>query len=203
MHWLYIAESMDLKTSDVQKRETGKGAHVIAVAQDAMLDSIARRDLFVLRFAPGKHYGSSHPLEVPLEWTSNCFVEVVNVKDKPAVGRGKGAKVANVGVAADLRFDPGVGNDSEVSGHDRSRSAKEDEGRLRHKLVFEFEQSRDAASLGALEKCKRRTLAALDVELVVFLSAELLAPRVSQIASFFRRYPGHRSGAPQFPQMEG
>ena len=128
-----------------------------------MLNRIAGGGFLVARLASGKDDGCGHAFEVPLEGAADGFVEVVDVEDEAAVGCGEGAEIADVGVAADLRFDAGVGDDGEICSHDGSRSTEEDEGRLRHELMLELEQGGNAAALGALKQGKRRRFAGLDV----------------------------------------
>ena len=79
--------------------------------------------------APGEDEAGGHALDVPLEGAADGLVEVVDVEDEAAVGRGEGAEVADVGVAAELGEDAGVGAEREVAGHDGNGAAKEAEGR--------------------------------------------------------------------------
>jgi len=187
------ADAMDLVVRDFKKRQTGEGAHLFRVADDAVLNRIAGGGFLVARLASGKDDGCGHPFKIPFEGTANGFVKVVDIEDEASVGCGEGAEIAHVGVATDLGFDAGVRNDCEVCGHNGSRSAEEDEGRLRHQLVLELEEGRNAAALGAIEECKRKRFAGLDVELVILLTTELLAARVAEVASLFGCCPGHRS----------
>lgn len=145
------------------------------------------------RLASSKNDGCGHSFEVPLEGSTNGFVEVVDIEDEAAVWCGEGAKIPHVGIAADLGFDAGIRHDGEVCSHDGSCSPEEDEGRLRHELMLEFEEGGNAATLGAIKKGERSRFAGFDVQLVVLLATELLAARVAEIASLFGCRPGHRS----------
>ncbi len=79
---------------------------------------------------PARVTRSGHALQVPLEGAADGFVEVVDVEDEAAVGRGKSAEVAHMGVAAELADDAGGGQHGQVGGHDRHGAAKVAEGRL-------------------------------------------------------------------------
>ena len=74
--------------------------------------------------APGKHEGGGHAFQVPLEWTANGLVKIVDVEDEAAVGRGISAEIADVGVAAELRDDARIRQHGEVCGHDWCCAAK-------------------------------------------------------------------------------
>ena len=65
--------------------------------------------VFVAGRAAGQHQRGGHALQVPLEGAADGLVEVVDVEDQPAVGRGIGAQVAHMGVAAELAHDAGGG----------------------------------------------------------------------------------------------
>ncbi len=95
--------------------------------------------------ASGEHKAGGKPLQVPLEGTADGLIEVVDVEDEAAVGRGECAEVADVGVSADLINDAGVGQGGEIGGHDGDGSAKVAEGRREHAFVLEGDELRDAA----------------------------------------------------------
>ncbi len=141
------------------------------------------------RGAAGEHERGGHALQVPLEGAANGFVEVVDVEDEAAVGRGVGAEVAHVGVAAELADDAGGGERGEVGGHHRHSAAKVAEGRCGHELVLELDERGNAAAHGALEQRERRRLARLGVEGVVLLAAHLLAPRLAQVRGVLLELP--------------
>src|SRR5690349_7479711 len=110
------------------ERQASEGAHVFGVTSDATLDGVGGGAFFVARLASGEDNGGGHTLEVPFEGAAKCFIEVIDIEDEPTVRSSEGAKIAHVGIAANLHFDAGVGNDGKIGGHDGSRSAKKDEG---------------------------------------------------------------------------
>src|SRR4051794_20481236 len=63
------------------------------------------------------------------------LVEVVDVEDELALGRGEAAEVRHVGVAAELRVQAGHRRVGEVRSHDGGRPAEERERRLEHPPV--------------------------------------------------------------------
>ena len=65
--------------------------------------------LNVSGLAPGQDEAGGEAFDVPLEGAEGGLVEVVDVEDEAAVGAGEGAEVANMGVAAELAADAGVG----------------------------------------------------------------------------------------------
>ena len=196
MDRLYVAETMHQKTADFKQRHLGESAHLLAVTENALFYGLPCSCLFVPGLAGGQYQGCGHTFQVPLERATDGFIEIVDVEDEAAVGRGKCAEVAHMSIAAELRFNAGIRNDSEVGSHDGCGAAEVAEGRLRHELMLELKQRWNPSSLDALEQLERRCFAPFDVELVVFLAAHLLAPRLAEIPSFFRRCPVHASDAP-------
>ena len=110
--------------------------------------------------ASGQHQRCRHALQVPLEGAANGLVEVVDVEDEASVGRGVGAQVAHVGVAAELADDAGRGKLGQVRSHYRRGAAKKGEGRLGHELVLEGDERGHAAAHGPLDNGRERRLAA-------------------------------------------
>src|SRR6185437_16230445 len=79
---LNAAEAMYLESSHIKERHLCKGAHQLAVAQDALLDTFARGRLLVPGLTRSQNQRGSHPLQIPLEWTADGFVEVVDVENQ-------------------------------------------------------------------------------------------------------------------------
>ena len=121
-----------------------------------------------------------HALEVPFEGRSAGFIEVIDIEDEAAIRGSVGTEVAHVGIAADLRDDAGVGQRSEVSGHDRHSAAEEAEGRSEHAFVLQRDQRRDASAHGARDGGHRRNAAGRRAPVRVLLSAELFPARLAQ-----------------------
>jgi hypothetical protein len=57
--------------------------------------------------------------------------------------------------------------------------------------MFEFQQRRNSASFYALKQSQRRGLSRFDIEHLVLLASNLLSPRLTKSASFFRSCPVH------------
>ena len=75
----------------------------------------------------GDPHAGDEPAQVPLPRPGMGLVEVVEVEDEVALGRGVEAEVAQVRVAADDRQDAGGRQPGEVLGHDRRGAAQEGE----------------------------------------------------------------------------
>ena len=96
----------------------------------------------------GEDEAGGHAFDVPLEGAADGLVEVVDVEDEAAVGRGEGAEVADVRVAAELGVDAGVGAEREVVGHHGDGSAEEAEGRHGHAIGLDADKRGDTAAHG-------------------------------------------------------
>jgi hypothetical protein len=83
------------------------------------------------------------------------LVEVVEVEDQVALGRGVEAEVAQVGVAADDRLDPGPGQVGKVLGHERGRAAQEGVRRGHHPPHPHRHQPLEPALVGLLDQVQR------------------------------------------------
>ena len=80
---------------------------------------------------PTGHGEAGHqPLDVPFERARQCLVEIVDAEDQASIGRGEGAEIGQVGVAAELDLQAGPGRAGQVGRH-RGRSPAE-EGERRH-----------------------------------------------------------------------
>ena len=78
----------------------------------------------------GDDNARGQPLDVPLPWRRQCFVEIVDVEKDVALRRGEPAEIHQVSVAAGLHAKPGHCGRSQVSRHDGGRPAIEGERRL-------------------------------------------------------------------------
>ena len=100
VHRLGQTEAMHLEPAHFQMRHAGKCAHLRGIALNARLRRLARRAVLVPRGAARQHQRSRHALQIPLEGPANRLIEVVDVEDQPAVGRGICAQVAHVRITA-------------------------------------------------------------------------------------------------------
>ena len=74
------------------------------------------------------------------------LVEVVDVEDQMALGRGEDAEVHEMAIAADLDVEARGRRGCEVGGHDRGGAAIEGEGRLAHAAIANRDEMRHAMS---------------------------------------------------------
>ena len=79
---------------------------------------------------PGQDHAGGQTLDVPFPWSGKRFIQVIDVEDQAALGRGKGAEVREVGVATGLHPEAGAWRVRQVGGHDRGGAAIKGEGRL-------------------------------------------------------------------------
>ena len=121
-------QAVDHVARKLEHGHAREGVHVGAVAGQEGAGGVMAGTVLGAGFATGEDEAGGHALDVPLEGAADGLVEVVDVEDEAAVGRGEGAEVADVGVAAELGVDAGVGAEGEIAGHDGHRSAKESEG---------------------------------------------------------------------------
>ncbi len=129
---LNVTETMHLKAADFEEGHLCEMRASVRSNAGCSARRLVRGRLLVSGFAAGEDERSGHALQVPLEGAADGFVEVVDVEDEAAVGCGEGAEVAHMRVAAELRFDAGIGQDGQVGGHHRRGAAKVAEGRLGH-----------------------------------------------------------------------
>ena len=59
--------------------------------------------------------------------------------------------------------------------------------------MLELQQGGNTAALGTLEQHNWSSFTVLDIELVVFLTAKLLAAGLAEVASLLRCRPGHEA----------
>jgi len=100
---------MDLIVSEFQHGHLREEVHRGAIALEEGSRGVAAEAVFCACLASGEDEAYGEALDVPLEWAANGLVEVVDVEDEAAIGRGEGSEVADVRVAAELGEDAGVG----------------------------------------------------------------------------------------------
>ena len=111
-------EAMNLITRELHDGHGREGLHHGAVLLGEVADGIAARCSLEAGCAAGEDEAGGEALDVVLEGTADGFVKVVDVEDEAAIESGKGAEVEDVGVAAELGGDAGVGVAGEVGCHD-------------------------------------------------------------------------------------
>ena len=154
----------DLMAGDLKDRLTGEGIDGGAIGDDEVFGGRVAGGAAVTGFAAGEDEGGGEAFEVPLEGAGDGFVEVIEVEDELAVGGGEGAEVLDVGVAAELDGEAGVGEAGEVGGHDGDGAAEEGEGVDAHTRIFDGEERGEAAGAGGFEDGDGIERAGLGVE---------------------------------------
>src|ERR1700722_10933881 len=89
---------MYLKTGHLQDWHAREGVHGSSIAPEQDRSCIGADGVVATGFAAGQDNTGRKTFQIPLKWPANGFVEVVDVKDQPAIGRGVGAQVANMRV---------------------------------------------------------------------------------------------------------
>src|SRR5215203_3983605 len=89
------------------------------------------------------HEARGEALDVPLPWPGQGLVEVVEVEEQGALGRGIQPEVREVGVAAQLRLDATLRRACEVVGHDDGRPTHERERGGHHTRVPDWQKVRN------------------------------------------------------------
>ena len=116
----------------LQDRQLGTVADRLAIFSHEAFDSRLACSGGLASFAATEDEASGQPLDVPLPRTRHGFIEVVDVKHQSARGRGESAKIAYVGIPANLNRDTGGGERGQVGRHHRHRAAEKAEGRSCH-----------------------------------------------------------------------
>ncbi len=126
---------IDPRVPDTEESHRGVVCHLRAIAVDAE----TRRGVGVAvgeaLVAGGNGEAGRQALDVPLERGRERLVEVIDVEDQVAVGRGKHAEVQQVRVTAGLHPDVGRGGMGEIPCHRRRRAAEVGERRGDHAPV--------------------------------------------------------------------
>jgi hypothetical protein len=156
--------AVDLVSGDLEYGLAREAVDGVAVTGDKGLGRHVAGGVAVAGFAAGEDEGGGHAFDVPLPGTRDGFVEIVEVEDEFAVGGGEGAEVLDVGVAAELDGEAGVGEAGEVGGHDGDGAAEEGEGVDAHTRIFDGQERGEAAGAGGFEDGDGIERAGLGVE---------------------------------------
>ncbi len=103
----------------------------------------------------GEHEGSDEPLHVPLPGRRQRLVEVVDVEDEPAFGRGKAAEIHQVAITARLDANTGRRRMGQIGRHDRRGAAIEGERRSQHAAIAKRHQLLHAGRVGGAKDADR------------------------------------------------
>ena len=129
--------------------------------------------------APGDREARRETLDVPLPGPRKGLVEVVDVHHQTAIRCGEDTEVREVGIAACLDAQPGLGGLREVHRHDRRRAAKERERRGEHPPVADRHELLDAALGLVLEHLDRISAARGRLPFPVARARNLLPRRLA------------------------
>ena len=109
------------------RRHRRKLRHVLAVGPCGGASQRAALSLCKLRYPSSDSQAGSQAFDVPFERAGQCFVEIVEVKDRRAFRRGIGAKICKVGVATRLQPNPGARHARKIGSHDSCSATEERE----------------------------------------------------------------------------
>ena len=128
-HRVDAGEAVNLMANHLQDGQRGELRHAGAVAFGEVEHGFFAGGALDAGLSPGEDERAGEALEVPLKGTADGLVEVIDVEEQAAAdGAGVGAEVFDVGVAAELGEQPGVGVGGEIGSHDGHGSAEEAEG---------------------------------------------------------------------------
>lgn len=139
------AVGVGARVPDLQLAHAGQPAHRRAVRGDGLPRRSVGLGLAVPVLAGGHGDARGEPFDVPLEGAGEGLVEVVEVEveGEGAFRGGVQAEVEQVGVAAELHGEAGVGLGGEIGGHHGGRAAQEGEGGGGHPAVADRQQLRE------------------------------------------------------------
>ena len=106
-------------------------------------------------FAAGEKKARRQAFKVPLPRAADGLVEVVEVEDEVSIGRGIGAEVADMGVAAKLHVQTRHRRSRQVRRHQRSGAAKKGESRGCHAPPLFRQKFGHPAGIGCLQEGHR------------------------------------------------
>ena len=103
----------------------------------------------------GDDNAGREPLDVPLPGRRQSFVEIVDVEEDVALGRGETAEIHQVSVAAGLHAKSGRRRRGQIGRHERGCAAIKRERRLGHAAEADWDQLQDSAFVGLAQKLDR------------------------------------------------
>ena len=117
LHLLFVGDLGDIgeqgldveaRIPDVEVSHLGELPHRLAVVAHGAEHGGTGLRRGEVAVSPGDLKAGGEALDVPLPWPREGLVEVVDVHDQAAIGRGEDAEVREVGIAAGLDPQPGV-----------------------------------------------------------------------------------------------
>ncbi len=144
--------------------------------------------------APGDLKACGEALQIPLPWPRKGLIEVIDVQYQAPIGGGEDAEVGEVGIAACLNPQPGIGGLGEVHRHDRRCATKEGERRGQHPPIANRHELGDSALGLVLEQLDRIFAVFRRLPLAVSGARGLLASRLANCGSLTCRGIGCGNG---------
>ena len=188
LHLLFVGDLADIgeqgvdveaRVPDVEVSHRGELPHRLAVGADRGEDGVAGLLRGEVAVAPGDLKARREALDVPFPGAGKGLVEVVDVEHQAAIGGGEDAEVRQVGIAAELDLEPGLGSLLEVHRHDRRRAAIERERRGEHPPVADRNELGDTALGLVLEHLDRVLPLCRRLPLRLALTRSLLPRRLA------------------------
>ena len=128
---------------DVERRHPRELAQVLAVGANGVFTMAP----FGARGAARDFDTHDQALEVPFPRSRQRLVEIVDIEDQYAFGRGEAAKVREMAITARLNRDPRDTRIREIPRLNDRRTAEKSERRHGHPLILNREQTPDSADV--------------------------------------------------------
>ncbi len=184
---------VDAVVPELEHPKFRRGRHDLAVGAGGGHDQLVAPACREAASAPHDVQAGAQPLDVPLPRPGQGLVEVVDVEDHVALGRGELPEVGHVRITTRLYLHAGRGRGGEIHRHDRSRAPEERERRLRHAAVPDGQQLGDTGGALVHEHGDRITTAGSRTPLrvrgaghgrpTIASLAPPISPRVSGLAT--------------------
>ena len=136
----------------LQRTHLTEFGHVLAIGADASEHRLAGACFAQPVVARRDYKAGRQTLEVPLPGSRERLVQVVDIEDGPAFGRGENAEVAEMGVATRLHAHAGGRQARQVHGHGQGRPAVIRERRCHHAPMTKRNQLGDAPLVALLHQ---------------------------------------------------
>src|SRR5277367_6715856 len=114
----------DIDKCHIGVREHGLPVRICHYQSGSLADCVRQFDR-----SRGQHEACAESFYVPLPWTPDCFVEIIDVDNEVAFRSGKSAKIKDMAIAADLNANRRAGKAIEIVGHQCCRTAIKSERR--------------------------------------------------------------------------
>jgi hypothetical protein len=175
------------RVPDVEERHAGEAGDLRPVAAGGAARCCAPLGLSEAVIPRGDHHAGGEALDVPLERSRQCLVEVVDVEHETAIRRGEHPEVQEMRVAAGLNADVGSRRVREVPRHLGCRAAEVGERRREHPPVANLDYVGQAAASLSLERLHGIGPVGRRIPFAMAGPGNVLASGASQPAPLLRR----------------